>query len=69
MISTVDADQIAAASMARDYLASLPPGEFPNLVALADHFAVSDPELRFELLLDLFVEGLARRFETEPAPS
>jgi AcrR family transcriptional regulator len=49
------------ARMARDYLASLPAAEFPNLVALADHFAITDPERRFELLLDLYVEGLARR--------
>jgi hypothetical protein len=46
--------------MARDYLASLPTDRFPN-VALADHFAITDPEQRFNLLLDIFVEGLARR--------
>jgi AcrR family transcriptional regulator len=51
------------AEMARDYLASLPPDDFPNLVALADQFAISDPEVRFDLLVDLFVEGLARRVE------
>jgi AcrR family transcriptional regulator len=56
-----------SATVVRDYLASLPPREFPNLVALADHFAVSDPELRFELLLDLFVEGLAQRVEAATA--
>lgn len=49
------------AAMARDYLASLPPDRFPNLVALADHFAFTDPEERFELMLDLFVDGLAHR--------
>jgi AcrR family transcriptional regulator len=52
-----------AAQMARSYIASLPQSDFPNLVALADHFTVTDPEVRFELLLDLFVEGLARRVE------
>jgi AcrR family transcriptional regulator len=46
---------------ARDYLASLPPGQFPNLTAVADHFADADPDQRFELLLDLFVDGLAQR--------
>jgi hypothetical protein len=45
------------------YLASLPESDFPSLVALADQFTVSDPEVRFELLVDLFVEGLARRAE------
>jgi TetR/AcrR family transcriptional regulator, tetracycline repressor protein len=53
------------AAMARDYRASLPPSEFPNLVALADHFAVSDQDLRFEVLIDLFVDGLAFRIALE----
>lgn len=48
-------------TMARDYIAALPPDRFPNLVDLADHFAVSDADQRFELLLDLFVDGLATR--------
>ena len=37
------------------------PSRFPNLVALADQFAVTDPDERFELLVDLFVDGLAAR--------
>jgi AcrR family transcriptional regulator len=49
------------ANMVRDYLTSLPPQRFPNLVDLADHFAFADPDARFELLLDLFVDGLAQR--------
>ena len=35
--------------------------QFPNLVAVADHMAVADPDARFELLLDFFVDGLAQR--------
>jgi len=50
-----------AAVMARDYVASLPAERFPHLVRLADHFADDDPDQRFELLLDLFVDGLAQR--------
>jgi AcrR family transcriptional regulator len=50
-----------AAAMVRDYLGSLPAERFPNLVALADHFTISDPDTRFEFLLDLFVDGLAQR--------
>jgi len=50
-----------AAVMARDYVASLPAERFPHLVHLADHFADDDPDQRFELLLDLFVDGLAQR--------
>jgi AcrR family transcriptional regulator len=49
-----------AAAMARDYLASLPVERFPNLVSLADHIVAGDPDARFELLLDLFVDGLAQ---------
>jgi TetR/AcrR family transcriptional regulator, tetracycline repressor protein len=50
--------------MVRDYIASLPADRFPNMVALAEHYAIVDQDLRFELLLDLFVEGLARQTET-----
>jgi len=49
------------ANMARDYIAALPAARFPNMIALADEFALSDPEERFELLIDIFVEGLSRR--------
>jgi len=50
-----------AADMARDYIASLPAEMFPNMVGLADEFAFADPDERFELLIDIFVDGLARR--------
>jgi AcrR family transcriptional regulator len=47
--------------MARDYVASLPRDQFPNLIAVADYYTITDPDERFELLLDLFVEGLSKR--------
>ncbi|HEY6314121.1 MAG TPA: TetR/AcrR family transcriptional regulator C-terminal domain-containing protein [Streptosporangiaceae bacterium] len=50
-----------AADMARDYIASLPATQFPNMTALAGEFAFADPDERFELLINLFVDGLARR--------
>ena len=50
-----------AAHMVRDYFASLPAERFPNLVSLGDHFALSDADQRFDMLLDLYVEGLAKR--------
>ena len=50
-----------AGAAARDYVGSLPADRFPQLVALADHFAGPDRDRQFELLLDLFVDGLARR--------
>ncbi len=49
------------ASIVRDYMASLPPRAFPNLVAMADEYSHADPDERFELLIDIFVDGLARR--------
>jgi len=49
-----------AADMARDYVASLPTEHFPNMVSLADEFAFADADERFELLIDIFVDGLAR---------
>lgn len=56
-------EQIAA--VIRDYLASLSASEFPNLVALADQFAIRDQDLRFEVLIDLYVDGLAFRVALE----
>jgi AcrR family transcriptional regulator len=50
-----------AANMARDYIASLPAGQFPNMVSLADEFAFADRDERFEMLIDIFVDGLTRR--------
>ena len=50
-----------AADMTRDYIASLPAAQFPNMTDLAGEFAFSDPDERFEMLIDIFVEGLARR--------
>ena len=50
-----------AANQARDYVASLPPGHFPNMTALAGEFAFADPGERFELLIDIFIDGLSRR--------
>jgi AcrR family transcriptional regulator len=50
-----------AAEMARDYFAALPPSQFPNMTALADEFALADSDERFELLIDTFIDGLARR--------
>ncbi|MGH3082708.1 MAG: hypothetical protein ACRDNP_01390 [Gaiellaceae bacterium] len=51
----------AAAGMVRDYMASLPRDRFPNLVEVAAHFTFGDREQCFEVLLDLYVDGLAKR--------
>jgi AcrR family transcriptional regulator len=55
------------AQLGRDYIASLPRDSFPNMVAVADYYTVIDPNERFELLLDLFVDGLAQRAASESA--
>jgi AcrR family transcriptional regulator len=50
-----------AGGMVRDYLSSLPAEQFSNLREVADHFAITDQDAQFELLLDLFVDGLAAK--------
>jgi TetR/AcrR family tetracycline transcriptional repressor len=49
------------ARQVRDYMAALPANAFPNLVAVADHFTITDQDRRFELLIDIYVDGLAKR--------
>jgi hypothetical protein len=41
------------------YFASLPGDHFPNLVAAASEFAKTDFDERFELLISIFINGLA----------
>jgi AcrR family transcriptional regulator len=48
-------------SAVRDYMAALPPDQFPNLIELSDQYALTDQDERFELLLDIFVRGLANK--------
>lgn len=60
-----------AANAARDYVAELPIDQFPNLVAVSKHFGYADNDQSFELLIDLFVDGLAQRVhakDQKPAP-
>jgi AcrR family transcriptional regulator len=56
-----DATPEQVVGMVRDYFGSLPPERFPNLVAVAGEFAAADMDARFELLLELIVDGLAAR--------
>src|SRR6516225_8906758 len=41
------------------FFASLPGDRFPNLVAAAGEFAKTDSDERFELLIRIFIDGLA----------
>jgi TetR/AcrR family transcriptional regulator, tetracycline repressor protein len=41
------------------YFASLPGDRFPNLAAAAGEFAKTDSDERFELLISIFINGLA----------
>jgi TetR/AcrR family tetracycline transcriptional repressor len=56
-----DASPDEASAMISGYIASLPPEQFPNLVAVAPVFTADDLDARFDLLLDFFVDGLAQR--------
>jgi AcrR family transcriptional regulator len=62
LAETMDPAQLREAGrMARDYIAALPADRFPNMVAVADQYAVVDNDRRFTLLIDLYVDGLAAR--------
>jgi hypothetical protein len=58
--------QGAAVATARNYLESLPPSRFPNLVALAAELAAEDRDQEFEVLIDLYVNGLAELTRKPP---
>ena len=45
-------------SEVKRYFAALPDDRFPNLVAVADEFAQTDWDERFELLISIFIDGL-----------
>ena len=49
------------AGLVTGYLKELPGEHFPNLTELAGEFAMADNDERFDLLIDIFVDGLARR--------
>jgi AcrR family transcriptional regulator len=55
------------ADMVSGYFAGLPAEHFPHLRALAGEFSLADDDERFELLLDIFVDGLARRAQGSAA--
>jgi AcrR family transcriptional regulator len=46
-------------AMVRNYFASLPADQFPNVLATLDELFSGDPEERFELGLDVILRGLA----------
>jgi AcrR family transcriptional regulator len=48
-----------AAGMVRDYFASLPADQFPNVVETVDELFSGGPDERFELGLDVILRGLA----------
>jgi hypothetical protein len=56
-----EAPQPGTPNVVRDYIAALPNEQFPNLVRVADSFETVDRDERFELLLDLLVDGLEKR--------
>jgi AcrR family transcriptional regulator len=54
-----------AAQQVSMYFESLPDDQFSNLKQVAQHFAMSDQDARFDLLIDLFVDGIAARAAAE----
>lgn len=56
-----EADPEETGRMISAYFASLPADRFPNLTELADDFFAGTMDDRFELLLDVFIDGLVAR--------
>jgi hypothetical protein len=48
-----------AVRMVRDYFASLPADQFPNVVETVDELFSGGPQERFELGLEVILRGLA----------
>jgi hypothetical protein len=48
-----------SAAAVRDYFASLPADQFPNVLATLDELFSGGPDERFELGLDVILRGLA----------
>ena len=63
-VETAGPPEEQAADAVRAYLAELPAERFPNLIAVSQQFHYADNDQSFELLLDLFVDGLAARAST-----
>jgi AcrR family transcriptional regulator len=59
--STEDHPGAPSPNAVSGYLSSLPVDQFPNIVASAPHFAQWDNDVQFEMLVDLYVDGLAQR--------
>jgi AcrR family transcriptional regulator len=55
-----EADAAPYLAQVRDYMASLPVAEFPNLVAMAPDMIEGSGDERFAFAIDLMVDGLAR---------
>jgi TetR/AcrR family tetracycline transcriptional repressor len=54
-------DWSEGAKAVRDYMGSLPTDRFPNLTQVADQFTAANNDERFEVLVDIYVSGLAAR--------
>jgi AcrR family transcriptional regulator len=54
-----------AAQMVKTYFESLPDDQFSHLKEVAQHFAMTDQDARFDLLIDLFVDGIAARASSD----
>jgi TetR/AcrR family transcriptional regulator, tetracycline repressor protein len=57
----MEADWDEGTKAVRDYMSTLPRDRFPNLAEVADQFTAANNDERFDLLLDIFVAGLAAR--------
>lgn len=54
-------EQELGSEAARNWLAALPPDEYPSVLAVADHLASADADERFQFGLDVLLDGLEVR--------
>ena len=66
--STEDHPGAPSPNAVSGYLASLPSDQFPNITAVAPHFAQWDNDVQFGMLVDLYVDGLAQRAAAASGP-
>jgi AcrR family transcriptional regulator len=59
--ATTASDTTSLSAQMRHWFAAQPPNEYPNLVALAGHLAHPDQDRRFEVGLQILLNGLEQR--------
>jgi AcrR family transcriptional regulator len=62
-------EHVSLDAQMRDWFAAQPPNEYPHLVALASQLAHPDQDRRFEMGLQIMLDGLERRLAASGRPA